>query len=147
MVTLAAPRIYLDTNIVIRLLEYRDEEVRVFLEALHQRGGVVVTSELTLAEALVMPIEDNDQPMIDLYESFVSTGDGVVLAPVDRAVLRRTAALRARFRSMRIPDAIHVASALEWGCESLLTADRRMKAPEELNLIDVSDLPAWKRDE
>lgn len=139
--TSTPPLVYLDTNIVIRLIEYRDLEVQTFLEDLYRRGGSIVTSELTLAEVLVLPFENEDHEMIQTYERFLMTGEGVVVVPVDRAILRLSAAVRAEFGN-RAPDAIHVASALEWGCETFLTADKRLRGPKHLAIRNVSDLPS-----
>lgn len=142
MVTSGGPLVYLDTNIVIRLIEYRDMEVQAFMTALHHANGSIVTSELTLAEVLVMPIENGDTDLTTTYENFLTTGDGVIVTPVDRAVLRTSATIRAEFGT-KTADAIHVASALEWGCDRLLTADRRLRGPAHLTIQNVSDLPPW----
>tara|TARA_R110002020_G_scaffold143866_5_gene316636 strand:- start:522 stop:962 length:441 start_codon:yes stop_codon:yes gene_type:complete len=136
------PAIYLDTNIVIRLIEYRDHEVQSLLTDLHSRQGVVVTSELTLAEVLVVPIKDAQHEMIAHYDSFLTTGDGVIIIPVSRMILRRSAEIRATFGS-RTPDSIHVATALEAGCHCFLTADRRIRTPERLRILDVGESPNW----
>ncbi|MBP0615989.1 type II toxin-antitoxin system VapC family toxin [Jiella mangrovi] len=136
------PAIYLDTNVVIRLMEYRDDEVRSLLADLHERQGVVVTSELTLAEALVFPIKDDDQSMISHYESFLTTSDGVVVVPVTRAILRKSAEIRADFGS-RTPDSIHVATALEAECHFFLTSDRRIRTPEPLTILEIGQSSDW----
>ena len=132
----------LDTNIVIRLVEYRDREVQSLLADLHARQGVVVTSELAMAEALVIPIKDADQDMIAHYESFLTSSDGVIVVPVDRTILRRSAEMRATFGS-RTPDSIHVATALESGCHRFSTSDRRIRPPAPLRVLDVGENPEW----
>ncbi|MEC5292035.1 type II toxin-antitoxin system VapC family toxin [Aurantimonas sp. C2-6-R+9] len=136
------PSVYLDTNIVIRLIEYRDEEVQAFLRSVHARNGMVVSSEVTLAEVLVLPIKDRDHELVAHYEGFLTTGDGIVIVPVGRTVLRRCAELRAEFGG-RTPDAIHVASAIEAECQYFLTADRRIRAPTTLEMLDIGTLPDW----
>ncbi|HEY9057545.1 MAG TPA: type II toxin-antitoxin system VapC family toxin [Aurantimonas sp.] len=136
------PSVYLDTNIVIRLIEYRDEEVQAFLRSIHTRDGMVVSSELTPAEALVLPIKERDHELVAHYEDFLSTEVGIVIVPVSRTVLRRCAELRAEFGG-RTPDAIHVASAIEPECQYFLTADRRIRAPTTLEMLDIGTLQDW----
>ena len=139
---MSRPVLYLDTNIVIRLVEYRDDDVQSLLTDLHALQGTVVTSELTLAEVLVIPIKDADQEMIAHYEAFLTTGDGVVVVPVDRTILRRSAEIRATFGN-RTPDSVHRATALERGCHRFLTSDRRIRTPAPLRVLDVGENPDW----
>ena len=134
--------VYLDTNIVFRLMEYRDEDVRAFLRKVHSRSGSVVSRELTLAETLVIPFKDGDGEPVRQYETFLTTGNGVSVVAISRSVMRRSAELRARFNN-RTPDAIHVACALEAGCRYFTTADRRLQAPDDIEILDVADLPDW----
>ena len=50
-------------------------------------------------------------------------------------VLDRAARLRAAVSSLRLPDAIHLATAHSEGCDLVVTNDRRLKMVDELNVI------------
>lgn len=129
---------YVDANIVIRLIEIGDDEIRSFVEHLQARDGEMVTSELTLTEVLVAPLRSADEGLVRHYEAFLESGGGVSMIPVSRAILRQSAELRARFR-YKTPDAIHVASAEASGCRLFVSADKRLNVPETLTRINVDE--------
>lgn len=96
----------------------------------------VVTSELTLAETLVGPIKANNLLIQQTYRSFLTTTAILEVAPVSRRILEAAAQLRATTK-LKLPDAIHLATALQYQCDSFLTNDVSFKA---LNLPQVKML-------
>lgn len=123
-------RLYLDTNIFIYAFEGSAEPAALLRQLLlsPQRDGrpQLVTSEFTLAEALVHPYRRSDAARIELYENWTASNAYVEVGPVDRAVLRGAAALRADHAALKLPDAIHIATAILGGCPYLLTADGQL---------------------
>ncbi len=134
--------VYLDSNIVIELIENQDAAIRRFLATVDEQGGLVVTSELTLMEVSVVPFRKEDLELIALYESFLQSGEGVLVLPIDRMVLTRAAEIRAKFGN-KTPDAIHVATAQTAGCEYLVSADKRLRISNRLKKLDMADLGSW----
>lgn len=125
-----SPRIYFDTNVFIALYEGDRSHVSPGLQLL-ERGQnrsqpAFATSELTLAELLVRPLASGDQTLAALYEATIVPSDWLVLSSVNRQVLRRAAGLRAARPKLKLPDAIHVATAIEVDCTHLLSADADM---------------------
>lgn len=57
--------------------------------------------------------------------------------PVDRSILVAAARLRAQL-TLRLPDAIHVATALAADCELFVSNDRRVRLPDSMTLLTVS---------
>src|SRR5690242_17056409 len=126
--------VYLDANIFIYAVEgYAPEEafLREHFVALEEGRFIAVTSELSLAEVLVKPFELGREDVAAAYTELLTASDRLAVLPVDRAILVEAARQRAAL-SMRMPDAIHVATALAAGCELFLTNDRRLKLPPEL---------------
>ena len=134
--TLTGKTVYLDTNVIVYAIEGLDEH-REFLEALFQLidagATAAITSELTLAEALVKPIQVGRQDIIELYHDLLQNSVRLTVLPIDRAVLIEAARYRATF-GIRLPDAIHVATAIAGGCQVFLTNDQRLRLPERLEL-------------
>ena len=130
-------RLYLDANVFIYAVEGSPEH-RAFLEGLLDLLGTgdttAVTSELTLAEVLAKPFEENRTDLADIYEEMVAPSAWLDMVPVNRAVLLRAARLRAELK-LRLPDAVHVASAVAAGCELFLSNDRRLKVPAGMALV------------
>ncbi|MCX7340851.1 MAG: PIN domain-containing protein [Hyphomicrobiales bacterium] len=95
----------------------------------------VMTSELSMAECLVEPLRaganlrsDNEEARIraDWYRETIAMGGAISAIPVSRDVLARAGELRARHRSIKFADAIHLASAEFAGAEALITRDSRL---------------------
>ncbi|MBH0238735.1 type II toxin-antitoxin system VapC family toxin [Methylobrevis albus] len=125
--------IYVDSNVVIAMFE--DDGMvsrRLRTLAITQAPGLV-TSELTLAEVLVGPLKATEtdpedaraRGLVKLYETFLGATPGVEVRTVDRHVLMESALLRARFAALKLPDAVHLATALIAGAEVFLSADTR----------------------
>jgi predicted nucleic acid-binding protein len=70
---------------------------------------------------------------------FFESGPNLEVIPIGRDILLAASRVRAEFR-MKLPDAIHVATAMSVGCSTLLTNDRRMKMPADLTLKLWSEL-------
>jgi predicted nucleic acid-binding protein len=133
-------RIYLDTNVFIAAYEdvrARGEHAWRILRAIEDGEFVGVTSELTLAEFLVRPLEEQDYDRAQYYQEIISPAEGFDVAIVNRAVLIDAAALRATQKSLRLPDAIHVATARLNECASIVSDDRRLPSPPGLRFIQL----------
>ena len=135
-------RLYLDSNVFI----YSEEKHTEFDEALKQLGqdismGVIeaVTSELTLLEVLVKPLADNDVAKIEMYKRSLRNGDAMSVVPVDRDVLLEATSVRA-FGRLKLPDAIHFATALLSNCTHLLINDDHFKSMKNHHKIKALPL-------
>jgi predicted nucleic acid-binding protein len=99
-----------------------------------------VTSELTLAEVLVGPLKTGNVAIQQTYRSFLTSTATVEVPPVSRDILEESAQLRANTK-LKLPDAIHLATALRFRCDSFLTNDdifRTLGLPQIKMLADVS---------
>lgn len=127
---------YLDANAIIRFVETDDDLLGILLERARRGALRLCTSEFTLAEVLVLPIRENNIELLEIYEELFSPGGDIDIVPVDRAILRRSAELRATFGS-RAPDAIHVATAALAECSIFVSSDLRIHLPEGIGRIDA----------
>jgi predicted nucleic acid-binding protein len=80
------------------------------------------TSELTILEALVLPIRNGDTTRVREFEDFFRL-PGVQLLPITPDILRHAARMRATITRFRTPDAIHAATALAAGVALFVTND------------------------
>jgi predicted nucleic acid-binding protein len=97
------------------------------------KNSFLVTSRLTLMEALVGPIKRDDSKRITQIESAL---DHLLLIDLDNSVMRRAAEIRARYR-FRAPDAIRLAAAAEVRADVFLTGDRRLRSFDQVRVVDV----------
>lgn len=139
----ATPRIYWDTNIFIETFEGPSER-RQKLTALLLSGWKAarpyfVTSELTLTELLVKPIELGRADLIELYENWTQPNLHIDVIPVGRPILRDAAALRAAHKTLKVPDAIHIVTAKAARCEMVLTRDERLRGNYGIEIAMLTD--------
>lgn len=113
---------YIDTNVVIYVVEGTPEAVRVVQKVAQLGNPLLYSSYLTLCECLVIPIRNNDQFLVRTYEQFFRT---LTRIPTRPAVFRLAARLRAHSR-LRTPDALHLAYALTAQCAYFITGDQRI---------------------
>ena len=122
-------RLYVDANIFIRLFEGNDALARALGDLFTQRveqPPFALTSELTLAEVLVLPMREGRSRSIERYDAWLRSSGYLEVVPVDRSILWSAAAIRAEHQSLKLPDAIHLATALRAGCGHFLTADLKL---------------------
>ena len=144
LTAIAGRTVYLDANIVI----YAVEEIQPHAPKLKElfdrfdRGELhAVTSELTLAEALVKPIRDQLPQVRAAYDRLLRQSAALTIAPVTRDVLTLAAELRAAVPALKLPDAIHAATSLLRGCTTLLTNDARFETVPALPVLLLLNLP------
>jgi predicted nucleic acid-binding protein len=97
-----------------------------------------VTSSLALLETLVAPLRSGNDVVARQYERFLTRSRGLHVVPIDSALLRAAAALRAAHR-LKTPDAIQVASALMGGCSAFITNDRRIPSLPGLRVLQLEN--------
>jgi predicted nucleic acid-binding protein len=101
-----------------------------------QVAGLITT--LTLAEVLAAPAQAGNQTALQDYEIYLTHFPNLRLVPLDVALAREAALVRAG--GLRLPDAINVAAARLYGADAMVTNDRRwvgrVAAPAVLLLDD-----------
>lgn len=128
-------RLYLDTNALIALAEGSD----ALSASLYELAGAqsvgeefLFTSVLSLAELLVQPYKSQNDSLIDLYSNWLVDGGWLNVGPVDRDVLLYAAVVRSQYHAIKLPDAIHISTAIAFRCTHFLTDDKRL--PERIEL-------------
>lgn len=142
LTALQGERIYLDVNIWIYALEQHpvfSQALTALFQQVDQRILTIVTSELSLAEALVKPMRDQNIAQQITYRQFLSSRANLRVIPVQRAVLIEAARQRAANSSLRLPDAIHAATAVILQCTTLLTNDQKFKSLSNLPIVILSE--------
>jgi predicted nucleic acid-binding protein len=135
-------RILIDTSVWIYHFEQHPAfaaAAGLVIEKLEDGKFRGITSELTLLELTVRPLQLGRQDAADDYETLLTYFPNLQLEPVTRDILLAAAGLRARFR-LRTPDSIQLASGLHAGATLAVTNDeawRNLPVIETLILGDV----------
>lgn len=142
MQLLRGPRIYLDANIWIYALENVAEysvSLTALFEAVQEGLLKIVTSELTLAEISVRSIRDGDISKQAAYIEAITATNNTTAMPISRSILLEAARIRAVTR-LKLPDAVHAATALSMDCTTFLTNDRQFRTVPGLHTLLLSQV-------
>lgn len=118
-------RLALDTDLLIAFLDSADAQHQRAVEELRPpltAGDELLIGATVYAEVIVRPLQHGTAATVD---GFLEAA-GVRLVPVDRAIAHRAAELRAEHASLRLPDALSLASALV-NDAALLTLDKKLR--------------------
>ena len=85
----------------------------------------LVTSALTLLEAMVVPYRAGDRSLADRFEQLLTGSRGIRVIDLSRDQLRDAAQLRAA-SGVKTPDALQLAAAIGSGCSAFVTNYRRI---------------------
>lgn len=127
-------KVYFDANCIIYLLERSaswEALVVSRIVSLRAAGDELAVGDLCRAECLVGPFKNGDTGLEARYRAFFADPD-VICLPITAAILERAARLRANHPSIKLPDAIHLATAIEHGCGAFVTGDARLAACTEI---------------
>ncbi len=128
--------VYLDTNCVIYSVERVEPYhslLQPYWQAARQGSCKIVTSALTLMEALIKPIHEGNATLEQGFRALLLHSLDTILLPIDQHVLERAAQIRAT-TSLKTPDAIHAATALEVKCTLFVTNDAAFQRIPELTV-------------
>jgi predicted nucleic acid-binding protein len=119
------------------------EPMRSLFEALRARPGAGVTSELTLAEVLAGPEVPHSPPIKRAYLDLIVWSKFLDLIPISRDVLRESAKLRFAHREthgkkLKLPDAIHLVTAIQKRCQYFASADKGINTPVNVNMKKIA---------
>ena len=134
--------VYLDANVFIYAVEGYEKYSKLcaaILQSIEDMKIHAVTSELTLAEVLVHPLRDQKPEVASIYKDLIQPQFNLKTPPVTRDVLLRAATLRAT-STLRLPDAIHIATAQLNNSEFFFTADKSLKVLPPLRVVTLDEL-------
>jgi predicted nucleic acid-binding protein len=122
-------RIYCDSVILIYYFEgaasFRTR-ASARLGRLWASGDRVVTSDLVRLECRMQPIRLGDATALSQYDTFFAAAN-VERVAISPAVFDRATVIRAT-HNFKLGDSLHLAAAVESGCDCFLTNDSRLVA-------------------
>src|ERR1051326_5426885 len=118
-------RLYLDTAPVI----YVVQQVAPFFATVDTRlqvpDVVLISSELTRLECLILPVRNKDAALVQDFETFFAM-QVTEMVPFGRSVFEHATKIRANL-GFKTPDALQLAAAVAGACDTFLTNDAQLK--------------------
>lgn len=131
-----------DTAPLIYFIEKHSRYLPVvfpFFEAM-ERGEIQgITSSLTFTEVMVHPLRRGDEPLARQYSRILLHARNLTTVPVSPEIAMEAARIRAA-TGIKVPDAIHIATAIVGGAKSFLTNDSHLAPIDGLELLVVDRL-------
>nr|MBS0021333.1 type II toxin-antitoxin system VapC family toxin [Gammaproteobacteria bacterium] len=130
---------YFDTCVTIYYVERNPDyfsRIEAALFSNEEAAVFPVVSDLTRLECRVFPLRTGDRDLLDRYDTFFGLSE-VRCANIGRRVFDLATELRAG-HGLQTPDALHLAAAINAGCDELWTNDRRLEQAAEGRLSVVS---------
>lgn len=131
--------IYADSVILIYYLDSIGPfQVRAdhYMTAAFARGDRIAVTDLSRLECRVKPLKVGDPVALARFDNFFLKPE-VQLLPLPTAVYDRATLIRAQF-GFKIADSLHLAAAVEHGCDRFVTNDLRLSTFPD---IQVEVLP------
>lgn len=127
-------RAYVDSCLFIYWVEQATPHADAALRWLEQNTRVTLCiSPLVRIETLVKPMRLQQTEIIAAYESTLAAQTWLT---IDDAVFARALDLRTRF-GLKTPDALHLATAQQNGCDELWTNDNRLTSAAGLMAVNI----------
>jgi predicted nucleic acid-binding protein len=129
---------YLDTMIVIYAVEGNaadQQRARDHLAALSSADHRFAISDLTYTECLVHPLRPGFGPLLSDFFRFFH-GPNLRTLTVSSTAHARAGAIRAHY-NYGLADAVHLAAAIESGCDVFLTNDNQLSNFPDINIEEL----------
>ena len=126
---------HLDAGVIIAFLDaddsHHDAATSALARALDQADRLSIAAS-ALAECLVGPARRSTKA-VDLVRTAIGRLPATVV-PLDDEIATRAAVLRARHRTLKLPDALVIATADTAGADRLVTTDRKWPTAKAMKL-------------
>ena len=130
-------KIALDTVVFIYTLEGNLEfgnRAKTIFEAIEQGKCKGYASDLVLAELMVKPLREGKPDIAEEYASELPNFPNLTFLLPTRDIIISAAKLRGK-TNLKLIDALHLATAIEAGCQIFITNDTKMQC--DLSNIDI----------
>jgi predicted nucleic acid-binding protein len=134
--------VYIDTNIFIYFLDGQEpflSMVSPFLESVINGEIIGYTGEAVLAEVMVQPYKLGNIATIERFKAFFSQEDFLSILSHDGKAFDLASRI-AGTKGMKLVDSLHMATAIQAGCEYLITHDKGIKSVDGIQIIQLSTI-------
>ncbi len=130
-------KVALDTSVFIYVFEKhpvfveRAKKILIDIEHGKQNG---IFSVIGMIELQTGPKSLDRHDVAARYRELVTTFPNLSVINLNEAIIERTSDLRARYK-IATPDAIHLATAIEFGASRFITNDKTLKKVKEIEVV------------
>lgn len=131
-------KIFLDTAPIIYHLQ-QEERFGPFVEEFFRTNNEArfISTTITVSEYHVFVYRFGRPDLSWLFESFVKNMY-IEIVSIDSLIAHEAACIRAKYTSIKLPDAMQLAAAIITGCDVLYTNDDQLKQFRELPVQTIA---------
>ena len=134
-------KIFFDTTPLIYFLENSTEfskSVEQKINECIQTRANIFISVLGCGEYLVVPYREKDKDQEKRFFKFIKDLN-IKVTDINLEIMKSAAQLRAKYKFLKTPDAIQIATAIDIGCDEFYTNDVALKKVKEIevSLIEI----------
>jgi predicted nucleic acid-binding protein len=134
--------IYLDTAPLIYYMEEAPSS-SAFLQEIFKKNEqgdfTFFTSSITISEVLILPFKIGNTKLVEQYEYFITQSPSLKVINVNSSIAKLAAQLGSDY-GFKLPDSIHLATALEVKVDFFLTNDLAFSKVKGLSIITPSNV-------
>jgi len=134
-------KVFIDTAPVVYFLQGNElyfEKTRNILRNLRKMGITLISSDITIAEYLVMPYRENNLLLTNALERFIRLAE-IKIIHTSENIARNAARIRAEYKGFKAIDAFQLATALESDCDLFLTNDKQLRQFSGITCLTIDD--------
>ncbi|MGL5939546.1 MAG: type II toxin-antitoxin system VapC family toxin [Waterburya sp.] len=138
----AISQVFLDTAPVIYYVEATEgftEIIREVFRLLAEENFHAVTSPVTLAECLIVPVKMKQIEFQQAFIDLLTNSEEIAFTITDSEISKLAAEIRVKY-NLKLPDALQIATALQTRCDAFLTNDKVLKRVKELRVLVLDEL-------
>jgi predicted nucleic acid-binding protein len=135
-------RLFLDTGAVIYYVDANPNYITLIdyiFDSFDTQTIRAVTSPVTLAECLVLPIKDKDLVKRQNFIDILTLPEMADFININANICIQAAELRVKY-NLKLPDALQVSTAINSQCDAFLTNDKQLSRVTELQILIIDDL-------
>lgn len=130
-------KIGIDSSVFIYVLEENKHYLKKAAQVLQsvERGEKeAVLSSIGLIEILTGPKKQGRYDIASEYRELITHFPHLAIAGINENIVEQTSDLRARY-GITTPDAIHLATAIDFGASTFVTNDKALKKVKEIKVV------------
>lgn len=138
-----ARKLYVDSNVIIYYIEGDEQHQKMadaFFEYAEANGIILMTSEISLGECLYGAYKRERADSIEKFKVIFEELEIFHFVPVEMDIIKHAAKIGGWRNRLKIIDALHFASAIEAGCDALITNDHGIHSTTQMAVIQLSSL-------
>lgn len=133
-------KIGLDVNIILYYLHQDKSFGKQSLKLLTAtETKTKIISALVYTEAFVYVFEDDDESLVKKQLKALESIPKLQIIVPTKQICLTAAQLRAAYK-LKTPDAIHLATAIDSGCDAFITNDSNLKKVQEITVLTLRDI-------